>query len=222
MTPVTAETGNPLDDWVNLPPGSFVTLTDAQALEDSQKRGSGLRGIDYKVESIGVVKDFEGFATWVLAHLDDGHQKLLLMVKGDETHVDHRVYYATEDFRPAKRENVVNRGDTWLFEPPEEGQPVRPAHLRYTAEIPYTIEGQELLYVRKEHGERHGEFTEKPGFSGLGDQVATVVEYFTTDPTDNPELLILEIATANSKTGEVSMYFGCPIRASEASIVKAA
>ncbi len=220
--PMPGSGSSPLDQWLHLPPGSFVTLTDQQALEDSQKRGTGLHGIDYKVESIGVVKDIEGLATWVLAHLDDGHQKLLLMVKGDETHIDHRVYYASEDFRPAKRENVVNRGDTWLFEPPAEGQPVRPANLRYTAEIPYSIGGQELLYVRKEHGERHGDYTERPGFAGLGAQVATVVEYLTTDPTDNPELLVLEIATANQKTGEISVYLGCPIRASEANIVKAA
>lgn len=215
-------TQSALDDWINLPPGSFVTLSDQQALEDSQKRGDGLRGIDYKVESVGVVKDLEGFATWVLAHLDDGHQKLLLMVKGDESNIDHRVYYATEDFRPAKRENVINRGDTWLFEAPADPQNYKPSHLRYAAEIPYSIDGQEIVYVRKEHGERHGNYTEKPPLMGLGAQVATVAEYSASDPTDNPELLVLEIATTTQKTGEVSLYLGCPIRATEASIVKAA
>lgn len=207
---------------MQLPLGSFVTLSDTQALEDARARGLGLRGIDYKVESVGVAKDLEGFATWVFVHLDDGHQRLLLMVKGDESHIDHRVYHATEDFRPAKREAVVNRGDTWLFEAPADERNVRPSHLHYAAEIPYSLDGQDLLYVRKEHGERHGEYTERPGLGGLGAMVATVAEYSTSDPTDNPELLALEIATVKNKTGEISLYLGCPIRASEANIVKAA
>lgn len=213
---------SPLSEWMNLPLGSFVTLSDTQALEDARARGLGLRGIDYRVESVAVVKDFDGFATWVLLHLDDGHQKLVLMVKGDESHIDHRVYHATEDFRPAKREALLNRGDTWLFEAPGNAHNVNPANLRYAAEIHYSIEGQELIYVRKEHGERHGEYTERPELGGLGSLIATVAEYVTSDPTDNPELLVLEIATTKNKTGEVSIYFGCPIRASEASIVKAA
>lgn len=211
----------PLDEWINLPLGSFITLSDTQALEDARARGMGLRGIDYKVESVGVVNDLEGFASWVLVHLDDGYQRLLLMVKGDESYVDHRVYHASEDFRPAKREAVLNRGDTWLFEAPADERNVRPSHLRYAAEIPYSIDGQDILYVRKEHGERHGKYTERPGLGGLGEMVATVAEYSTSDPTDNPELLVLEIATVKNKTGEVAIYFGCPIRASEASIVKA-
>jgi hypothetical protein len=199
-----------------------VTLSDQQAIEDSQKRGQGVRGIDYAVEQVGVAKDFDGFATWVLANINDGHQKLLLMVKGDDAHVEHRVYYASEDFRAAKRENVLSRGDHWLFEEPPGGQPVQPAQLRYAAEIPYAIDGAEIVYVRKDHGERHCEYSEKPDLAGLGAQVATVAEYSTSDPTDNPELLILEIAAARSKTGEVTLYLGTPVRASEVDIVKTA
>lgn len=216
-TPRTA-----LARWLALQPGSFVTLSDEQAIEDSQKRGGGVHGIDYTVEQVGIAKDFDGFATWVLAQMNDGHQRLLLMVKGDDAHVEHRVYYASEDFQPARREAVLSRGDQWLFETPANAANPDPARLRYAAEIPYSIGGAELVYVRKDHGERHCEYVEKPELSGFGAQVATVAEYRTSDPTDNPELLILEIATAQRKTGEVSLYFGAPVRASEIDIVKTA
>lgn len=212
---------SPLESWKRLEPGAFVTLSDQQAIEDSQKRGQGVRGIDYSVEQVGIATDFDGFATWVFAFLNDGHQKLLLMVKGNDAHVEHRVYYATEDFRPAKRENVLVRGDRWLFAASSDGLQPKVSHLQYAAEIPYSIGRHELLYIRKDHGERHCEYTEKPPVPGLGSLVATVVEYSTSDSTENPELLILEIATAKNKTGEVALYLGCPVRESEVDIVKA-
>ncbi len=212
---------SPLESWKRLEPGAFVTLSDQQAIEDSQKRGQGVRGIDYTVEQTGIATDFDGFATWVFAFLNDGHKKLLLMVKGDDAHIEHRVYYATEDFRPAKRENVIARGDRWLFEAHPEGQQQKVSHLQYAAAIPYSVGRSEHLYLRKDHGERHCEYTEKPTVPGLGLLVSTVVEYSTSDPTENPELLILEIATAKNKTGEVALYLGCPVRESEVDIVEA-
>jgi len=144
------------------------------------------------------------------------------MVKGDETVAEPRVYYANEDFRPAKREAVLARGDLWLFEAPEDPQNVDPSRLRYAAEIRYSIGGADLLYVRKEHGERHAHYTENPPLSGLDSLIATIAEYSTSDPTENPELMILEIATARSKTGEVALYLGSPVRPSEVEVVKAA
>ena len=211
-----------LDPWLALQPGSFITLSDQQAIEDSQKRGGGVQGIDYTVENVGIATDFDGFATWVLATLYDGHQRLLFMVKGDETQMEHRVYHASEDFRPARREVVMSRGDDWIFETPASSGRSDAARLRYAAQIPYSEGGVDLHFVLKDHGERHCEYTEKPVVSGFGSLVATIVEYATADPTDNSELLILEIATAKAKTGEVSLYLGTVVRASEVEIVRTA
>ena len=181
-----------------------------------------MRGIDYTVENVGIAKDFDGFATWVLATLYDGHQRLLFMVKGDETHMEHRVYHASEDFRPARREAVMARGDHWLFETPASSKNFDAGKLRYATEIPYAASGTDLHYLRKDHGERHCDYSEKPVVSGFGSLVATLAEYATSEATDNPELLIVEIATSKSKTGEVSLYFGTPVRASEVDIVRTA
>jgi hypothetical protein len=210
-----------LDNWINLEPGAFVTLSDQQALQDSKDRGEGLKGIDYKVESLAVAKDSEGFGTWVLINLNDGHQKLLLMVKGVDDFVDHRVYYESPEFRPDRREDVIARGDTWLFENGDSASPNAAASLHYAREINYSANGSEVRYVLKDQGERHADFKEKPSLSGASNLVVTIVEYSTGDPTDNPEMLVLEIGITSRRTGEVSLYFGCAINPSELDIVRA-
>ena len=211
-----------LAPWLHFPPGSFITLSDSQSLEDSQKRGEGFQGIRFAVESTLVADDTEGFASWVMLRLNDSHQRLLLVVKAVDDALDHRIYYANEDFRPARREEVVRRGDTWLFEAPEDENNFEPADLRYTAEIVQTTDERAITYVRKDQGERHANATETPNPLGLTQQIATVVEYSTSDATENPELLVLEIGAASRRTGEITLYLGCPIRESEIDLLKAA
>ncbi len=210
-----------MESWMNLAPGAFVTLSDAQALQDSKDRGEGLKGIDYQVESLAVAKDSEGFGTWVLVSLNDNHQKILLMVKGVDQELDYRAYYQSPEFRPDRREEVIARGDTWLFEGAEMASPNAAGSLRYAREINYSNNGNEVRYLLKGQGERHADYNEKPSLSGMNDMVVTVVEYATGDPTDNPEMLILEIGVASRRTGEVNLFFGCPITQSEVDIVKA-
>jgi len=210
-----------LQPWLNFPPGSFITLSDAQSKEDSQKRGQGFNGIRYAVETHAVADDTEGFATWVLIGLNDQYQKLLLMVKSVDEAIDYRVYYANEQFRPARREEVIKRGDLWLFEPPQDENNFEPADLHYTAEISQKTDAAELVYVRKEQGERHADYVETPNRSGARDLVATIVEYSTADQTDNPELMILEIGSASRRTGEVNFYVGCAIDPAEVDVLKA-
>ncbi|MCX6967992.1 MAG: hypothetical protein NTZ46_09505 [Verrucomicrobia bacterium] len=236
FTPAVASTSRPmpgsvppaarrpavLAPWLHFPPGSFITLSDNQSMEDSQKRGEGFHGIRFAVESTLVADDTEGFGTWVMLQLNDNHQRLMLVIKGVDSAIDHRIYYANDDFRPARREEVVRRGDTWLFEAPENPNDFEPADLRYAAEIVQTIGGQEIHYVRKDQGERHANVTETPNPLGLTQQIATVVEYATTDATENPELLVLEIGAASRRTGEITLYLGCPIRESEMDVLKAA
>ena len=211
-----------LAPWLHFPPGSFITLSDSQSLEDSQKRGEGFQGIRFAVESTLVADDTEGFASWVMLQLNDNHQRLLLVVKAVDNALDHRIYYANEDFRPARREEVVRRGDTWLFEAPEDENNFEPADLRYAAEIVQTLGDRAITYVRKDQGERHANATETPNPLGLTQQIATVVEYSTSDATDNPELLVLEIGAASRRTGEITLYLGCPIRETEIDLLKAA
>ena len=207
--------------WSSFPPGSFIVLSDNQAMEDSQKRGEGFQGIRYAVESTIVAKDTEGFGTWILINLNDNHQRLMLMVKGVDNEIDYRVYYASEDFRPARREEVLKRGDLWLFQPPENENDYAPVDLQYAAEISLKTGESDITYVIKDQGERHADYTETPARGGLSDLLATIVEYSTSDSAENPELLVLEIGAASRRTGEVTLYLGSAIRESEIDVLKA-
>jgi hypothetical protein len=220
--PAPARRSPLLAPWLEFPPGSFITLSDNQSMEDSQKRGEGFRGIRFAVESTLVADDTEGFGSWVFVRLNDNHQRLLLVIKAVDNALDTRLYYAHETFHPARREEVIRRGDTWLFEAPEDEANFDAADLRYTAEIVLNTGDREITYVRKDQGERHANATETPNPLGMLRQIATLVEYSTSDATENPELLVLEIGSASRRTGEVALYLGCPIKDSEIDVLKAA
>ena len=207
-------------EWITFPPGSFVVLSDSQSMDDSKKRGDGYNPIRYAVQSVGVATDIEGLATWALVHLDDRHQKLLLLVKCVNQETDYRLYYASEDFKADRREDVVERGDRWLFDAPKDESALKVADLRYGAELVLTIDGNALAYVNKQQGERHANYTETPS-DGNHKLLATIVEYSTADDTENPELLIVEIGAASRRTGEIALYLGCSIRESEIDLLKA-
>lgn len=219
--PATVRRSANLQPWLSFPPGSFITLSDDQSKQDSQKRGQGFNGIRYAVETHAVADDTEGFATWVFIGLNDQIQKLMLVVKSVDDAIDHRIYYANEQFRPARREEVIQRGDLWLFEPPADENNFDPADLQYTAEITQKTDDGELVYVRKEQGERHADYVETPNRSGARDLMATIVEYSTADKTENPEVMILEIGSAARRTGEVNFYLGCAIDPAEIDVLKA-
>ena len=210
-----------LAPWLNFPPNSFIVLSDSQSMADSQKRGQGYKGIRYAVEGTATADDSEGFGTWAFITLNDQHQKLLLMVKSVDEAIDYRIYYVNEDFTPARREDVIRRSDLWLFEPPQDENNFDPADLLYSAEIVRQTDAGELVYVRKPQGERQAAYKETPPRSGATDLVATIVEYSTAEATDNPELLVLEIGAESRRTGEVTLYLGCPIKESEIDVLKA-
>ena len=220
-TPLIRRPAN-LAPWLHFPPGSFITLSDNQSMDDSQKRGEGFQGIRFAVESTLIADDMEGFGSWVMLRLNDNHQRLFLLVKAVDEAIDYRLYYANEDFHPARREEVIRRGDTWLFEPPQDENNFDPGDLRYAAELIQTADEKVITYVRKDQGERHANVIETPNPLGLTEQIATVVEYSTSDATENPELMVFEIGAASRRTGEVSLYLGCPIRESEIDVLKAA
>ena len=218
MTPASRKK---LADWTNFPPGSFITLNDDQTRAESQRRGKGFEGIRYAVQKIGTAEDMDGLANWVLIYLNDGMQPILLMVKEVDGQIDTRTYFAHEGFQPARREALLDRGDFWLFEPPLDENHYVPADLKYTAEINVSTETSEVIYVRKAQGERQADYTERPAASGMTEMLATLVEYSTSDATENPELLILEVGTAGRKTGEVLLFLGCAVRESEIDILRA-
>jgi len=202
-----------------LTPGSIIILTDPQSLEDSRKRGLGSNGIHFTVERTAIATDRENFGKWIFYWINDQVQPLLLMAKVCDGATDWRLYYRSMDFATARREDVITRGDKWLFEAPADENNFVPRQLTYTAEIDYQIDGKNIRYVRKPQGERQATAVENPP-PGTGDLLATIVEYSSADEVENPELLVLEFGPGDA-TGEITLYSGCPINTSDIHIMQA-
>jgi hypothetical protein len=215
------------EDWMAVRPGSVVTVSDAQGIADSMKRGLGVRGIDYTVERIGKLRQVNDLSTHLLFTLKDEAQMTYLLVKIVDDLIDLGLYFEPDGLAPGTRQELVDRGALWLFQEPSNPQNFDPAELRYTTSIRQTLPkaggGQEeVLYEIKPQGELQCDYTETPPRSGMsGNLLATVVEYRTAQQTENPEFLILEIGEKNGTSSYVQFFLGCGVKFSEVDVLPA-
>jgi len=198
--------------WLQVKPGDIVLLSDKQALEDSMKAGLGVKPLKYSVDSIVSITDFDGLATWRLFHMKsaDVSQELLMTVKVVDRLFDVLLYYQT-DFQPGSREDIVRRGDLFLFQKPTDPTNYAPKDLLFTD----SLEKDGCRWVVK-LGSFHGEAKFTPDKTGVGDLFATMTEYsLTSGVTDDKELLIVELGKDN---GLITLYAGCTVNLNEVDI----
>src|ERR1700679_205260 len=101
-------------DWFTVKPKSVITISDAQAIQDSMKRGLGVKGIDYTVKSVGRLDQLEGLSTHLLFNLDDSEQAVNLLVKIVDDAVDLFLYFPVPGLEPGNRHELLDRGMLWL------------------------------------------------------------------------------------------------------------
>jgi hypothetical protein len=202
-----------LMSWLKIAIGTVLTFTDVQSLQDSQKQGRGMTGMDYKVEKVSCLLNAEGTNHWLFLWLT-GDQDLVMLIKQAGNRTDKRVYMAVEDFKPGNRQDMIDNDQRWLFQAPEK-ESFDPMDLKYTNEIWRDALDSQLRYVIKSQREQHGVYSERP--EGVGQLVATIVEYSTSDNTDNPEAFVLELGQRNSMTN-IQFFIGAAIRNSEVKI----
>jgi len=214
-------------DWYAVKPKSIITVSDAQGIQDSMRRGLGVRGIDYTVQSIARCNQVDGLSTHLLFTLGDSEQTTYLVVKIVDELVDLFLFFEPPGLPSGGRPELLERGMQWLFQAPQNPDNFDPADLRYTMTIHQSVpaaDGQgaptDLTYVLKSQGELQANYTETPPRQGLPQEMlATVVEYRTEEPTDNPELLILEVGEQRSTQSFVRFFLGCPVKASEVDVL---
>ncbi len=216
--------------WRDVKPGSTITLSDAQALEDSMERGEGVEPRDYTIESVWKIRESAGLAEWILFQLDDEEQELYLVVKIVDQDLDLFVFYEPEEFEPGNRADIVERGDTWLFEEPEDVENFTLEELNFVSELSFTFEFEEeegsaemsaVHYKMKEQGVLYGECTREPAMSGLERVMACVVEYNSLEDQHNPGVFVLELGGEHSNEGGlISMMMGARINLVEVDVLK--
>ncbi|MDP8239519.1 MAG: hypothetical protein P9X24_10555 [Candidatus Hatepunaea meridiana] len=217
------------DFWREIHPGSTITLTDEQSISDSMERGEGIKGRDYIVESVWKIRQEDGFAEWLLFNLDDEDQEIWLVVKIVDQNVGIFVYYEPDEFAAGNRRDVIERGDLWLFNEPDDVDNFRFDELKFVREILWTVDieddgdvkEKEILYQLKGQGVLYGSCRHDPIQPGLERIMATVIEYDTSEDYENPELMILELGgEKGDEGGLISLMVGSNINMSEVEVLK--
>ncbi len=213
--------------WQDITPGSTVTLSDEQALEDAMAQGAGIRGLDYIVKTVDTVTHLDGIAEWRFLHLEGDEQDLSLMIKIVDNEIMPIIFFEPPEFEPGSRAFLLNRGHDWLFEAPATDDCV-PAELQFTAEIMQTVEQDggvvELHYQAKAQGVMYGNCRRQPAGQGLpaAGAFTALMEYRAAEQCENPELLILETGGQDDPDGgHLTLYLGCPARLNEIDVLKA-
>ena len=221
-----AELLNP-DFWQDIRPGGIVVLSDAQALVEAVRQGlDGAGGLNYEVKQVLRIKDHSDLAEWILLRLE-GADDVWFMVKTAGREVDLRVFFEVPEFPAGNRADLIAAEMYWLFEDPGPDWHAQYNDLKFTDII--TIDQgpgdqgppTQTRYRLKPFGARYGGCTELPKGPGAEVLPAAVVEYLTIDPTDNPELLILELGgEGDPNGGYIQMMLGCPIDPSDVNVFK--
>lgn len=187
--------------------GDIIYLSDKQAIEDSMKAGLGPKPLQFTVKEIITIKDATDLGTWTLYFLSpvEVKQELLLVNKIVDALETLRLYYQT-DFKPGSREDILERGDRFLFQPPSNPNDFRPNELKFTVSLT-----QGDVEWERSVGELHGTAKFSPPKSGL-DEVcfASLVEYhLARGQTADTELLLLELGTADGSL--IRLFAGCDV-----------
>lgn len=105
--------------WRALKAGDYLSLKDFQSLAEA-----GAEGLDCKVAEIrdievGDAATGRSLATYRLCELERvGQGPLFLLVLSAGEDFELRTYFAPPSLVPGTRDQLVDRGDTWLFLPP--------------------------------------------------------------------------------------------------------
>jgi hypothetical protein len=213
-------------EWQAVKPKSIVTISDAQGIQDSMRRGLGVRGLDYTVRSVALCEQLDCLSTHLIFTLDDAEQAAFLLVKIVDDLVDLTLYFEPPGLSGGERTDLLDRGMQWLFQTPANLHSFEPSELRYTTSLVQTVPGAagapplELLYTLKPQGELQCHYSESPARAGLAAQMlATLVEYRCDQPAENPEFLILEVGEERSRRSFLRFFLGCPIGLSEVDVL---
>lgn len=213
--------------WLNVAPGTIVTLKDEQTIEDSMRKGLGAKPIDYVVSKVRQIEEQDGMVRWTLCLLQDAEQQIWFMAKAVDRSIDFRAYYEPEEFQQGDRRDMVENGNLWIFQEPDDVNNYRLSELRFTTSIrqEQDVEGgtREVGYDQKVQGVLYGSMTSNPPETGFdGGVFTTVVEYASGENgIENPELLLLEFGgETGGDGGLISLMVGAPLRKTDFDVVK--
>lgn len=207
----------------------IVKLKDLQAMEDAMNAGNVLVMDDYTVSCVKRYKHVEANAEWIFFELS-GKQTLYLMVRVVGDCADAYIMM-TEDSAGVKivaggnREDLLERGDHFLFCAPDDESNFVPADLVWTSSFVFEFvsEGEEAEFIQEEMGTQYAEVDVYPHDEVLQGVLCGITEFFTKEKVDNPHFVIVEegidwdpdVQSGKQQGGLCTFFVGCPVGMSE-------
>ena len=186
---------NTKEFWMGIKPNDIISLQDAQEIEGQMEEGKTVGETDYTVTSVNTV-EVEGdngiLAIYRFLNIETEEDALLLMAKIVDNDIALRIYFKIDKFEPGDRYEVVERGDSWLFNEPDDPTNFKFEELSYADVIERVIDEEEVTFYQVPPGELYGTSKTDPPPSGLTDIFLTLVEYCTDSDLQNPYILALE------------------------------
>ncbi len=213
--------------WRTLAVKSQVTLTDTAALEASQMQGRGLAGMEYVVEEILHVVENDNLCEWFVCRIVHPEQELYLVAKLFASEVQLKVYYAPPAVISGTRKEQVEAGNTFIFRDATDWHQYMKLIHASKIDWDFDVDGKtdKVQFVQKGNMELTGKgyYQGDLNVSKIGQPLlATISEYLAQKKCSDPELMILEVGSYNSKVGGViKVLLGAPVNEFEISILNA-
>ena len=207
---------------------AIIRLNDSQAMEDAMKAGKGLNTEDYTVKSIKRYRHQEANAEWIFFLLS-GKQELFLMVRVVDDDADAYVMFCedldgTPIIAPDNRKGLLDDGNHFLFQPPEDENCFVPSDLDWTREFVQEMPDRmgkmvEAQFRQEDMGTQYTEVSENPCQPILEGALCGITEFFTQADVDNPQFVVVEEGidwnpeegTGKPEGGYCTFYVGCHV-----------
>jgi len=183
---------NTREFWKSLKIDDIIGLQDKQAIEDQMEEGKILGETDYEIKTIRTFKDSNGLSERLFLTLEREDEEIMMVVKIVDDIVEQRIFFKVDEFDIGNRQDILDRGDEWIFKEPEDPEDFQVSELEYADVIEQVVDEEEVEFNQLPQGELSGECKYNPPESGMGDIFMTISEYSTDVDCDNPFLLIIE------------------------------
>lgn len=231
--------------WEAVRRGTFIRISDLQALTASRHSGKGLEPVQYLVRKKTVVEQYDTefrhklASTWMLFELDGPeHTENTLYVRivrdDEEDIIDVGLFYCPPEFMPDTRKELVENGYRWIFETPEDpdnfdSNDCRDLEFTKTTNdnmpsFKEMVEGKEvetlITFKRKKMGTQYG-----IQYKGGTKIPFMFTEYSAVEEYKNPRFIITEEAFLDENGGwipaggVVTLLFGCSVELGDIEVI---
>jgi hypothetical protein len=209
--------------WKGVKPGDMVTLSDAQTIIARMKENKGVTPENFEITEVLNISQTNGFAVWLFFRL--GATNLQLVAKIVDKNLALSVLRSAPGWDPSTRKECVDSETLFMFNAPTNLDNFEYEDLTYVAEMNESDaevnDDKDTIFYRKPQGEALGKANVLPAKSGVGQQIATIVEYVAESNKGyiDTEFMILELGT-KAFNGVIHFLVGRPIASIDVNVMQ--